>query len=443
MNVLSPEARAGRFALPGAHFAVATCYLVAAAAGLVWIAPQLAAGDFASPRVAGVTHLFTLGWLTTTIFGALYQLMPNAMAAPIRWPRVGWASLAVFAPGVGAFALGVARGAAVAEYLGICLVALGVALTVGNVAATLPRARRRDEMWAGIAIAITYLSAALVLGALLFHNLRTGDLAAARVRVLATHLHVAIVGWVLVMIVGVSHRLLPMFLIARGADTRWTRRALASLAAGVPILGVGFLTHRAPVAWVGAAVLDLGIAFFLYQASCFVRARVRKRIDIGMRYAGVGVSFLALAAALGPIVLWRRPLSMRLATTYVLLGLLGGIVMFVIGLFYKIVPMLAWTARYGGQAKPNVPTIADMFSEPVARAQLVLMTGAILAIAGAILSGSSIGARIGAAAFLVGVLLFGSQILRVALGRPSRRHEPDELAAPRPGRSARAVVTRV
>src|SRR6185312_14382219 len=443
MSVVPSQPGRGRFALPGAHFAVATCYLVAAAAGLVWIAPQLAAGDFASPRVAGVTHLFTLGWLTTTIFGALYQLMPSALGAPIRWPRIGYASLAAFAPGVAAFALGVATGAAAAQYSGVCLVALGVALAVANIAATLPRARRHDVTWAGIAIAITYLSVALLLGALLFHNLRTGAIAAVRIRVLATHLHVAIVGWVLVMIVGVSHRLLPMFLIARGADTRWTARALASLAAGVPVLGAGFLTHRAPVVWMGAAVLDLGIAFFLYQASCFVRARVRKRIDIGMRYAGVGLSFLAAAAVLGPIVLWRRPLSMRLATTYVLLGLLGGIVMFVIGLFYKIVPMLAWTARYGGQAKPNVPTIADMFSEPVARAQLVLMTGAILAMAGAILSGSPIGARIGAAAYLLGVLLFGSQILRVALGRSSSRHEPNGLAAPHPGRSARAVVTRV
>ena len=102
MAVVPSQPGRGRFALPAAHFAVATCYLVAAAAGLVWIAPQLAAGAFASPRVAGVTHLFTLGWLTTTIFGALYQLMPSALGAPIRWPRIGYASLAAFAPGVAA-----------------------------------------------------------------------------------------------------------------------------------------------------------------------------------------------------------------------------------------------------------------------------------------------------------------------------------------------------
>ena len=42
----------------------------------------LAAGNFLSQRLAGVTHLFTLGWLTTTIYGALYQLLPVALGAP-------------------------------------------------------------------------------------------------------------------------------------------------------------------------------------------------------------------------------------------------------------------------------------------------------------------------------------------------------------------------
>ena len=61
--------------LAGEHFSAATLYLIAGAIGLVWIAPELAAGILPLPHVAGVTHLFTLGWLTTTIFGALYQLL--------------------------------------------------------------------------------------------------------------------------------------------------------------------------------------------------------------------------------------------------------------------------------------------------------------------------------------------------------------------------------
>lgn len=407
----------GSIRLAGEHFAAATLYLIAGAVGLVWIAPELAVGNYLSPHVAGVTHLFTLGWLTTTIFGALYQLLPVALGAPIRWPRLGHVSFWTFAPGAGLFACGVADSSIMLHHVGIALVAIGIVLGVTNVAATLPRARARDVTWAAIALAVTFLSSTLVLGVVLLHNIHTGFIAAARVRVLATHLHVAMVGWALIMIVGVSHRLLPMFLLAHGADTRWTRRALASLTAGVLLLALGLNTRVSAITWLAVAMLELGVACFLRQAYGFYNVRVRKQIDIGMRFAAAAVVFLATAAVLGPIAFALGPSSTRVATAYVLVGLLGGIVMYVVGFFYKIVPLLAWTARYRGQMnKPGVPRVADMYSMRVARTQLVSMPAGLLIAAVAILIGSELGVYVGSALFLTGVLLFASQIIRIAFG---------------------------
>ena len=213
----------------------ASLYLLAGSAGLVWIAPELAAGAYLSPRVAGVTHLFTLGWLTTTIFGALCQLLPVALGAPVRPTRVAHAAFWTFTPGVGIFAAGVATGSTIARHAGIGLLAAGIVLEIGNVAAALYHARTRDVIWAAIALALGFLASTLVLGILLLHNLHTGFLGDARLRLLALHLHVAVVGWVLIMIVGVSHRLLPMFLLATGptpdghdARSRCCRRASSS-----------------------------------------------------------------------------------------------------------------------------------------------------------------------------------------------------------------------
>src|SRR5262245_51384494 len=104
------------------HFAAAILYLLAGAIGLVWIAPELAAGNYLSPHVAGVTHLFTLGWLTTTIFGALYQVVPGALRAPLRWPRLAHLSFWSFAPGAGLFACGVAGGSTALHHAGLAFV---------------------------------------------------------------------------------------------------------------------------------------------------------------------------------------------------------------------------------------------------------------------------------------------------------------------------------
>ena len=61
------------FRLPGTHFLCGIGWLALGAAGLVVVAPLLAAGQFLAPRVIAVTHIFTLGVITGSIFGALYQ----------------------------------------------------------------------------------------------------------------------------------------------------------------------------------------------------------------------------------------------------------------------------------------------------------------------------------------------------------------------------------
>jgi hypothetical protein len=416
-GAMTPAPNATRLA--GEHFAAATLYLVAGALGLVWIAPELAAGAYPSPHVAAVAHLFTLGWITMTIFGALYQLLPVALGAPVRSVRAGHASFWTFAPGVACFVTGVAGGSTVLRHAGIALVGIGVLLAVGNVAATLPKARTRDVTWAAIALAITFLTSTLALGVILLHNLQTGFIAAARARVLAAHLHVAIIGWALLMIVGVSHRLLPMFLLAHGADTRWTRRSLAMLASGVPVLAAGIITQRTVLSWTGIALLELGIACFLRQVFAFHLVRVKRRLDVGVLFAATALGFLAIGAALGPIAFGAGAGHGRLDTAYVTVGLLGGVVMFIVGFFYKIVPLLAWTVRYRGRmGKERVPTVAETFSARVAHVQLVAMASAIALLVAGIGAGSTTAVRTGAVLFVIAVALFASQLARVALGTP-------------------------
>ena len=417
---VAPSPSPSSVVLSGEHFAAAMLYLVAGAIGLVWIAPELAIGAFASPRVVGVTHLFTLGWLTTTIFGALYQLIPVALGAPLRSVRAGHASFWTFVPGVALFATGIAASLTVLHHVGIALITIGIVLAVTNVASSLPSARSRDVTWAAVVIALCFLSTTLVLGVVLLHNLHTGFIAEARMRVLAVHIHVALVGWALIMIAGVSHRLLPMFLLSHRANTQWTSRALALLGSGVLALCVGLDTRVPAIAWAAVVLLQAGVGCLVWQAFSFYRARVRRRIDVGMRFAGTGLGFLVLSALIGAAVLALGLAHPRLVTIYVMLGLLGGIVLYVVGFFYKIVPLLAWTVRYRNLlAKGTAPTVAATFSSKVAHVQLACMTLGVIALTGGTAAASVHVVRAGAGIYFAGVLLFVSQIVRVAVGRAS------------------------
>lgn len=413
--------------LPGQHFAAALLFLSVGSIGLVWIAPELAAGLYISPHVAGVTHCFTLGWLTMTIFGALYQLLPVALGVSIHSERLGHVSFWTFAPGVALFATGVAASSLAMRHAGIVLLTVGIVCLVTNVALSLSRAPVRDVIWAAVAISLTFLTTTLVLGVALAHNLHTGFLGEWRVRVLATHLHVALIGWVLMMMVGISHRLLPMFLLAHGTDTRWTGRAITLLAAGVVVLAIGLmcgmtLDHRLvhlTLSWAGLVLIEGGVVCFLVQATRFYMARKRPRLDAGLRHAAMALTFLTVSAALAPVVMAGGIGRQRLDIAYMILGLLGGLVLYAVGQFYKIVPFLAWMSRFrNDMGKKRVPTVADLYSPLAAHIDLALFTVAITGLALGVVTGVAVVVRVTALLFIAGVVLFISQIVRVAFPAP-------------------------
>jgi len=407
--------------LPGEHFAAALFFLCAGSIGLVWIAPELAAGLYLSPHVAGVTHCFTLGWLSMTIFGAMYQLLPVALGVSIRSERAGHVSFCAFAPGVALFASGVAFSSVVLRNIGITLIAIGVTCLIVNVALSLRKVADRDVIWGAIVIALSFLTVTFAMGALLAQNLHAGFLGDWRVTVLATHLHVALIGWVLVMIVGISHRLLPMFLLAHGADTRWTFRSLALLASGVVVLALGILLGRSIepniVPWMGLLLIESGIFCFLRQAWLFFKARKRPRLDAGLRHAATALLFLATCTVVAPVVLATGIGYRRLDTAYVMLGLLGGLTLYVIGQFYKIVPFLTWMARFrADMGKKKVPTVAQLYSPVIAHIDLVLFAAAIVGMEIGVITGIAVMVRVAAILFAAGAALFVSQIARVTFG---------------------------
>ncbi len=409
-----------RTAVVGRYFAAATVFLVAGAAGLVWTAPALASGMFLDPRVAGTTHLFTLGFLTLTIFGALGQLLPAALGAQRYSSRVAGAALWLLAPGIAAFAGGVITGRAAPLVAGAVLVGFGVSIAATNAAVAMFGVRERSVTRTALLLGHLFLFAALVFGLVLSGNLYDGFVAAARIRVLAGHLHIALVGWVLIVVIGVAHRVLPMFLAAPGAPRPWTGPSVTLLAIGTPLLAAGLIEGAMSAAWTGCAAMDAGLALFLVQTAGLYRRRTRPVLGIGMRFVAAGIAGLAAAGVLGPAVLALGIRGPRLATAYGVCAILGGLVPFVVGIMYEIVPVVSWNVRFAGRLNHGaVPKITELYSQGAARWQLGLTVAGVAAIAGGIAATSPALARAGAGAFLASVLLFLLQLIRMRWRPPA------------------------
>jgi hypothetical protein len=407
------------FLLPGEHFAAALAFWICGAAGLVWVAPDLARGLFPLPRVAAVTHLFTLGWITTTILGALYQFLPVALQVPIRSQRLAHLAFALYVPGLALFVGGLLAAAHPWMLAGAALFGSGLLLFVGNLAATLWRAPQRGLTWWALAAAAVFLTATIVLGVSLAGNLRWNHLGAERFLALGVHLHVAVVGWVMLVMVGVAHRLLPMFLLSHGASERPGWAALVLLATGA---GVLLTLHHAlsPWAvWSSAALIAAGTFSFLFQAALFLRHRRKPALDPGLRLAMVGLVFLLTALAMAPWFLVQGLAAPRVATAYVIALVLGGISLFVAGHYYKILPFLVWFHRFGPLVGTRaVPRVADLYAASPGNAAVALLGAGAAGLVLATLAGSAGGARAAALLFAAGAAIVTVQMIGIARRRP-------------------------
>jgi len=95
------------------------------------------------------------------------------------------------------------------------------------------------------------------------------------------------------------------------------------------------------------------------------------------------------------------------------------VLLYAVGFFYKIVPFLAWIARFRERVgREKVPTVAELYSARVAHVQLAAMAGGVAGLVAGVALGSTPLVRAAALLFCAGVALFLAQIARVARGSP-------------------------
>lgn len=407
------------FRLPGIHFIGAICWLVLGGAGLVAVAPDLAAARFLAPRVFAVTHLYTLGVIVASVFGALYQFYPMSLGAGARSVPVGVAGAWLLHAGVGLVAGGFWFWAPVLQAAGWVALFLAIGCVSWNL---LPHRRRMTQ---GRRTA-TYVSAAhSMLGlALLLGGARIGASLGwwevDRLGAIAAHFHLAAFGFAGLTAVGVGSRMLPMFMVAHGGP-EWPLRAIGPAAAGgLTVLAGGLLFRVPPAVWLGA-VLGVGsAALFVRVVAGYFRRRLVRRLEPAFGHVLVGFGSLLLALIVGVVQLAQPGMSARGWIVYAELTLVGWLVVFITGIWYRLVPFLIWLHFYGRTGE-RVRTAAELVHRPTAWSALGLLTFGLVLLVGGSATGSLPSTRAGAGAILAGSLLVASQYPRIYAGSGDRQ----------------------
>lgn len=324
------------------------------------------------------------------------------------------------------------------------VLAIGVALFVYNLVRTLWRVARWNVVALAVASALVWLSLAILAGLTIaaakcsYESAETSTLAGAfaglirglkqiavfmaqfdQFSAMHAHAHLGAVGVFIMLIVGISYKLVPMFTLSEMQSPWRARASLALLNAG--LLGAFFailLRSRLKPAFALAAVL--GLAVYAIEIIAILRARKRRTLDWGVKCFLTALGLLAPVSVLAVALSWPGlPLTAQtgqLENLYGFLAFAGVISLAIIGMLYKIVPFLVWYGSYSRHIGLNkVPSLADLYS---ARLQVLgywsFLAGLAIASSGIVLARAP-AVRCGAALLglsLVALWLNVAQMLR-------------------------------
>ncbi len=403
--------RAPSAALPLSYLLTAAGAFLLATLAVPLLADELA-GFYYHPSVVALTHTVTLGWITLTIMGASFRLVPIVLERKIWSERLAicqfWIMTAGVAGMVAHFWLG--RWNGLAWSAGV--VGIGVVCYLVNLGLSLRPLPRWSATAQLFVLALAGLLATLVFGLLLALDRNRPFLPGPFFGTLHAHFHLAFLGWASAMMLGVAARILPMFLLVEEPKGPGVKIQVWGLAIGVPGLTLSLLTESRLLPVAALAVAAAGAAF-LVQTLRMVRRRRRPRLDWGLTFVLTGAAFLVPTAALGLGFAFGGLSDPHLAAAYVVLGLGGWTSLSMVGMLLKIVPFLVWFRAYGGRAgREPVPTLAQLSWRAVEGVSYWLLTGGVIVLALATARADPIGIRLAGVALAAGTLAFLATLIR-------------------------------
>ncbi|HQE11676.1 MAG TPA: cytochrome C oxidase subunit I, partial [Flavipsychrobacter sp.] len=168
------------------------------------------------PHTLAITHIMALGWGTMIILGASHQLLPVLIEGKLDSDFLAHLTFVFTAVGIPFLIVGFYKfHTGWVLQMGAVLVNLGVLCYLSNVVSSIYMSKKHDVHAWYMAAASFWLFTTTLLGLVLVFNFSKNILPEDSLTYLTLHAHLGIVGWFLLLVIGVGSRLIPMFLISK------------------------------------------------------------------------------------------------------------------------------------------------------------------------------------------------------------------------------------
>ena len=374
--------------VPFRFFLTAPIFALLGAAVMLWHGPDLFASRW-SPATLATVHLLTLGFMTMVMVGAMMQILPVLVGAPVAAPkRVAAIVHPALVLGTLLFAGGFLLTQPLLLRIAISLLGLGLAVFIAAMVHAFFRIRTPNPTVVAIWLATAAFGVTLLFGLMLGASHSWGT---ALPSTALRDLHPAwgLMGWTGLLVAGVAYQVVPMFQVTPSYPRWLTLGFGATVFVALTLLSLAQWREESAWPWLNLACIAVLAAVYIVLAGITLRLQLQRRRrlpDVTLEFWRVGMACVALAALLW--VSQRFPILV-FAQADVLLGVLvifGAALSFISGMLCKIVPFLTWfhlQALLGaGGAMPNMKA---MLPEKAQRLQLRLHVAALLLCVGAAL----------------------------------------------------------
>ncbi len=380
--------------VPYRFFLTAPLFGALAGLVLVWLGPEALESRWA-PGALAMTHLIVVDFMLQTMCGSLLQFVAVVAGANIWRPRLVAAIVhplitagAVFL--VAAFLLEEPPLFLLAALVFAC--ALGLFLTV--MALALLRTPARGMSIHVLRIAVLGLLVTVALGVTLASILGLQEFWRPDwplLPLINVHLAWGLGGWALMLVVGVSYMVVPMFQLTPPYPLWLTRLLPAGLFVAVCLWSLQLFTARGEAqSWHAAAAAGgMLIAGFYAGVTLRLQAqRKRRQTDVTFLFWRCAMLSLAVLAVSWLVFLLAPQLGNHARASLWLgaLALPGAFFSVINGMLYKIMPFLNWLhlQQQGGFTR-NTPNMKQMIPEGAMRGQMWLHFAAYLLLLAAVL----------------------------------------------------------
>lgn len=344
---------------------------------LFFINPHADISDF---KIIGWVHLYMIGFVMLGIFSAMAQLGPVVVETKhynVNSFKYVWIFLLV---GLFFMIFGF-YSKLLFLLLGGFFVLVAMSIYAIEFLLTLKNAKRKTSITKAMKMSNFFLLLGILSGIVMALGFN-GILKINPHTLLLAHTFGLIVGFVLLLIMGISIILIPMFGNAKRISDNEFANSFTTLSLGVSamILSPLFLTpYLVNIAYMLTILATLLYLYQLYKMS-ISRAKILHDIWAKSMYVGFA-SFIIAFILLVSFLFHENTLMLKLGMWILLIGFFGSLIL---GNFYKIIPFLVWFQVYSPLIEErSVPMLYELIPQKNANLQwLFSLVGLIISSAG-------------------------------------------------------------